>query len=74
MEASLRGAGPRVLSIVNGAFSRRYFQMASGTKGNTGEFGFGTTKRLGVHTIKMAQFTSEGTVSISEEIDLRNSC
>jgi len=28
MEASLRGAGPRVLSVVNGAFSRRYLQMA----------------------------------------------
>ncbi|MDP6409132.1 MAG: aminotransferase class V-fold PLP-dependent enzyme [Planctomycetota bacterium] len=28
MEASLRGVGPRVLSVVNGAFSRRFFQMA----------------------------------------------
>jgi len=28
MEASLRGVGARVLSVVNGAFSRRYLQMA----------------------------------------------
>ena len=28
MEASLRGVGPRVLSVVNGAFSKRYMQMA----------------------------------------------
>jgi aspartate aminotransferase-like enzyme len=28
MEASLRGVGPRVLCVVNGAFSRRYAQMA----------------------------------------------
>lgn len=28
MEAALLGAGPRVLSLVNGAFSRRWFQIA----------------------------------------------
>ncbi|MDP6538354.1 MAG: aminotransferase class V-fold PLP-dependent enzyme [Planctomycetota bacterium] len=28
MEASLRGVGARVLAVVNGAFSRRFFQMA----------------------------------------------
>jgi len=28
MEASLRGAGPRVLCIINGAFSRRFAQVA----------------------------------------------
>ncbi|MFC1950835.1 ABC transporter substrate-binding protein [Chloroflexota bacterium] len=40
------------------------------TYGNTGSFGFGATKRLGVHTIKMAQFTTDGTVSVSDEIEL----
>lgn len=29
MEASLRGVGPRVLSVVNGAFSKRYADMGS---------------------------------------------
>jgi len=46
------------------------------TYGNTGSFGFGAEKRLGVHTIKMAQFTTDGTTmrteSVSEEIELPN--
>ena len=42
------------------------------TKGNTGSFGFGSDKRLGVHTIIMCQFTADGTVSVSEEIELPN--
>jgi len=40
------------------------------TKGNTGNFGFGPDKRLGVNTIKMAKFTTDGTVSVSDEIEL----
>jgi len=42
------------------------------THGNTGSFGFSATKRLGVRTIKMAQFTTDGTISVSEEIELPN--
>jgi ABC-type branched-subunit amino acid transport system substrate-binding protein len=40
------------------------------TRGNTGDFGFGPTKRLGVLTMQMAQFTATGTVSIGDEIEL----
>lgn len=40
------------------------------TLGNTGDFGFGPNRRLGVSTIKMAQFTADGTVSVSDFITL----
>ena len=42
------------------------------THGNTGSFGFGTGKRLGVHAITMCQFTTDDTVSVSGEIELPN--
>jgi ABC-type branched-subunit amino acid transport system substrate-binding protein len=42
------------------------------TKGNTGDFGYGPTKRLGVDSIIMAKFTKTGTVSISDEMELPN--
>jgi ABC-type branched-subunit amino acid transport system substrate-binding protein len=42
------------------------------TKGNTGTFGFGPEKRLGVLTMQMAQFTATGTISIGDEIELPN--
>jgi hypothetical protein len=40
------------------------------TGGNFVSFGFGPTKRIGVSAIKMAQFTKDGTVSISDPITL----
>jgi hypothetical protein len=42
------------------------------THGNTGDFGFGPEKRLGVNAIKMARFTTDGTVSVGDEIELPN--
>jgi len=40
------------------------------TRGNTGDFGYGPNKRIGVSTMKIAQFTATGTVSVSDEIQL----
>jgi ABC-type branched-subunit amino acid transport system substrate-binding protein len=40
------------------------------THGNTGDFGFGPEKRLGVNAITMARFTADGTESVSGEMEL----
>jgi ABC-type branched-subunit amino acid transport system substrate-binding protein len=40
------------------------------TWGNTDSFGFGPDRRVGVSTMKIARFTKDGTVSVSEPIDL----
>jgi len=40
------------------------------TWGNYLSFGYGPTKRLGVSAIKIAQFTKDGTVSVSDPITL----
>ncbi|MFH1775836.1 MAG: ABC transporter substrate-binding protein [Chloroflexota bacterium] len=40
------------------------------TWGNSEGFGYGPTKRIGVSTVKLAQFTKDGTVAVSEAVDL----
>lgn len=40
------------------------------TWGNMPGFGYGTNKRVGVSTMKIAQFTKDGTVAVSELIEL----
>jgi len=40
------------------------------TLGNSIDFGYAPDKRIGVSTIKMAQFTKDGTVSVSDPITL----
>ena len=40
------------------------------TWGNMPGFGYGTDKRVGVSTMKIAQFTKDGTVAVSELIEL----
>ena len=40
------------------------------TGDNVQDFGYGSTKRIGVSTIKIARFTKDGTVSVSDPITL----
>ncbi len=40
------------------------------TGGNTKDFGFGSERRIGVTTMKIARFTKDGTVSVSDTITL----
>ena len=40
------------------------------TWGNSHGFGYGPNRRVGVGTIKIAQFTKDGTVAVSDFIDL----
>jgi len=40
------------------------------TWGNNVGFGFGTDRRVGVSAIKIAQFTEDGTVSVTDPIEL----
>jgi ABC-type branched-subunit amino acid transport system substrate-binding protein len=38
--------------------------------GNTGKFGYGPDRRLGISQIKMSRYTADGTVAISDWIDM----
>ena len=42
--------------------------------GNTEGFGFGSDRRVGVSTMKIARFTEDGTVSVTDPIELPRTC